>query len=53
MQGIFGSTFQVGISTWCLHRTGPVFVAMFKPLGIVIAAAVGVIFAGDTLYLGR
>ncbi|XP_044491700.1 WAT1-related protein At3g28050-like isoform X1 [Mangifera indica] len=50
--GIFGSTFQVGISTWCLHQTGPVFVAMFKPLGIVIAAAVGVIFAGDTLYLG-
>ncbi|XP_031263149.1 WAT1-related protein At3g28050-like [Pistacia vera] len=50
--GIFGSTFQVGISTWCLHRTGPVFVSMFKPLGIVIAAAVGVIFSGDTLYLG-
>ncbi|KAJ4847067.1 hypothetical protein Tsubulata_015753 [Turnera subulata] len=50
--GIFGSAFQVGVSTWCLHRTGPVFVSMFKPLGIVIAAAVGVIFSGDTLYLG-
>uniref|UniRef100_A0A2P2JWJ8 WAT1-related protein At3g28050 isoform X1 n=1 Tax=Rhizophora mucronata TaxID=61149 RepID=A0A2P2JWJ8_RHIMU len=50
--GIFGSAFQVGVSTWCLHRTGPVFVSMFKPLGIVIAAAVGVICSGDTLYVG-
>ncbi|CAI0379679.1 unnamed protein product [Linum tenue] len=51
--GIFGSAFQVGIGTWCLCRTGPVFVSMFKPIGIVIAAAVGVICFGDTLYLGR
>lgn len=50
--GVFGSAFQVGISTWCLHKTGPVFVSMFKPLGIVIAAAVGVLFMEDTLYLG-
>ncbi|CAI0627492.1 unnamed protein product [Linum tenue] len=50
--GIFGSAFQVGIGTWCLCRTGPVFVSMFKPIGIVIAAAVGVICFGDTLYLG-
>ncbi|KAJ6903351.1 hypothetical protein NC651_020753 [Populus alba x Populus x berolinensis] len=33
-------------------RTGPVFVAMFKPLGIVIAAAVSIICLSDTLYLG-
>ncbi|XP_065860985.1 WAT1-related protein At3g28050-like [Euphorbia lathyris] len=50
--GVFGSAFQVGITSWCLRQTGPVFVSMFKPLGIVIAAAVGVIFLGDTLYLG-
>ncbi|GAV92564.1 EamA domain-containing protein [Cephalotus follicularis] len=50
---VFGSAVQVGISTWCLQRTGPVFVAMFKPLGIVIAVAVGVIFFGDTFYLGN
>ncbi|CAN1852767.1 WAT1-related protein At3g28050 [Linum perenne] len=50
--GILGSAFQVGASTWCLHRTGPVFVSMFKPIGIVIAASVGVICFGDTLYLG-
>ncbi|CAK7326938.1 unnamed protein product [Dovyalis caffra] len=50
--GVFGSAFQVGVSTWCLHKTGPVFVAMFKPLGIVIAAAFSIIFLRDTLYLG-
>ncbi|XP_043812820.1 WAT1-related protein At3g28050 isoform X2 [Manihot esculenta] len=52
IQGVFGSAFQVGITTWCLRQTGPVFVSMFKPLGIVIAAVAGVIFLGDTLYLG-
>ncbi|XP_061992614.1 WAT1-related protein At3g28050-like isoform X2 [Rosa rugosa] len=50
--GVFGSAFQVGVSTWCLNRTGPVFVSMFKPLGIVVAVAIGVIFLGDTFYLG-
>ncbi|EOY00425.1 PREDICTED: WAT1-related protein At3g28050 isoform X2 [Theobroma cacao] len=49
---VFGSAFQLGVSTWCLHRTGPVFVAMFKPLGIVISVIMGVIFLGDTFYLG-
>ncbi|KAJ6351159.1 hypothetical protein OIU78_007150 [Salix suchowensis] len=41
--GVFGSAFQVGVSTWCLHKTGPVFVAMFKPVGIVIAAAFSIV----------
>ncbi|KAA8533116.1 hypothetical protein F0562_033351 [Nyssa sinensis] len=50
--GVFGSAFQVGIGIWCLRRTGPLFVAMFHPLGIVIAAAMGIIFLGDTFYLG-
>ncbi|XP_021293104.1 WAT1-related protein At3g28050-like isoform X2 [Herrania umbratica] len=49
---VFGSAFQLGVSTWCLHRTGPVFVGMFKPLGIVISVVMGVIFLGDTFYLG-
>ncbi|GLU03060.1 hypothetical protein SLE2022_202780 [Rubroshorea leprosula] len=49
---VFGSAFQLGISTWCLHRTGPVFVSMFKPLGIIISVVMGVIFLGDSFYLG-
>ncbi|GKV22827.1 hypothetical protein SLEP1_g32650 [Rubroshorea leprosula] len=49
---VFGSAFQLGVTTWCLHRTGPVFVSMFKPLGIVISVVMGVIFLGDSFYLG-
>ncbi|XP_052173445.1 WAT1-related protein At3g28050-like isoform X2 [Diospyros lotus] len=50
--GLIGSAAQVSIITWCLHKRGPVFVAMFHPLGIIIAAAVDIIFLGDSLYLG-
>ncbi|KAL2638411.1 hypothetical protein AAZV13_06G112400 [Glycine max] len=50
--GVFGSAFQVGIICWCLHQTGPVFVSMFKPLGILISVVLGVLFLGDAFYLG-
>ncbi|XP_050271308.1 WAT1-related protein At5g40230-like isoform X2 [Quercus robur] len=50
--GFFGSSFNSVIHTWCLHLKGPVYVSIFKPLSIVIAAAMGVIFLGDALYLG-
>ncbi|KAK9751000.1 hypothetical protein RND81_02G234800 [Saponaria officinalis] len=49
---VFGSALQVGLTSWCLRRKGPVFVCMFKPLGVAIAAVAGVLFFGDTLYLG-
>ncbi|PON98896.1 Plant-drug/metabolite exporter [Trema orientale] len=51
--GVFGSAFLVSVSAWCVHKTGPVFVSMFKPLAVVIAFAAGVIFARDTIFLGR
>lgn len=38
--------------TWCMKMKGPHFVAMFHPLGIIIAAIIGVVFLGDDLYLG-
>ncbi|KAM0014768.1 hypothetical protein Hdeb2414_s0033g00718121 [Helianthus debilis subsp. tardiflorus] len=50
--GFFGAGFQVTIGAWCVKMKGPLFVAMFHPLGIVIAAILGVIFLGDSLYLG-
>nr|XP_017217970.1 PREDICTED: WAT1-related protein At3g28050-like [Daucus carota subsp. sativus] len=50
--GLFGATFQVTISSWCMQRTGPLFVVMFQPLGIVISSIVGVMFLGDAFYLG-
>ncbi|XVF16531.1 hypothetical protein REPUB_Repub10bG0039800 [Reevesia pubescens] len=50
---IFGSLFHIAIHTWCLQKKGPVYVVMFKPLGIVVAVVLTFIFLGDTLYLGR
>ncbi|XP_047339643.1 WAT1-related protein At5g40210-like [Impatiens glandulifera] len=50
--GVVGSATQVSISMWCIHQRGPVFVAMFHPLGIIIAAMVDIIFLGDTIYTG-
>ncbi|XVF60356.1 hypothetical protein PTKIN_Ptkin08bG0038500 [Pterospermum kingtungense] len=49
---IFGSLYRIAIHTWCLQNKGPVYVAMFKPLGIVIAMILTVIFLGDTVYIG-
>ncbi|KAF3444689.1 hypothetical protein FNV43_RR14382 [Rhamnella rubrinervis] len=50
--GLFGSFLNNTVHAWALHLKGPVFVAMFKPLSIAIAVAMGVMFLGDTLYLG-
>lgn len=50
--GCFGNVFQVTITSWCVRKKGPLFAALFHPLGIVIATALGVIFLGDIFYLG-
>ncbi|XP_045816107.1 WAT1-related protein At3g28050-like isoform X1 [Trifolium pratense] len=50
--GIFGSVVHVGVTAWCLRQTGPVFVSMFKPIGIVISVVIGVVFLSDAFYLG-
>jgi len=49
---IFGSVFRVSIITWCLRKKGPLYVAMFKPLSMVIAVVMGILFLGDILHLG-
>ncbi|XP_015879129.2 WAT1-related protein At5g40240-like isoform X1 [Ziziphus jujuba] len=50
--GIFGSVIRLGVHTWCLHKKGPVYVVMFRPLGILFAVIMGIIFLGETLHLG-
>ncbi|KAG5067938.1 hypothetical protein JHK85_000315 [Glycine max] len=40
------------VNVWACRKKGPVYVAMFSPLGIVIALAMGIVFLGDALYLG-
>ncbi|XWS37380.1 hypothetical protein CRYUN_Cryun19dG0038000 [Craigia yunnanensis] len=49
---LFGSVVTFAVVAWCIRRKGPVFVAMFKPLSIAIAAFLGFIFLGETLYIG-
>lgn len=40
------------VNTWACRVKGPVFVAMFKPLQMVIAVIMGVSFLGDVLHVG-
>ncbi|KAF5734180.1 WAT1-related protein [Tripterygium wilfordii] len=49
---VFGTAVTSNVITWCIRKKGPVFVAMFKPVGIAIAAFLGVIFLGETLHVG-
>ncbi|XP_047338192.1 WAT1-related protein At5g40240-like isoform X2 [Impatiens glandulifera] len=48
----FGIAIRYNIVTWCLQEKGPLYVTMFKPLGMVIAVISGMILLGDALYLG-
>lgn len=50
---MMGNVFHVGVRTWCLHQKGPIFVAMFRPMGVAIAAVMVVFFLGDPLHFGR
>lgn len=40
------------VTAWCIRKKGPFFVAVFKPLAIVVAVVIGVIFMNEALYLG-
>ncbi|KAM4124960.1 hypothetical protein ACB094_01G272000 [Castanea mollissima] len=47
-----GLSLSTVVHTWGLHLKRPVYVSIFKPLSIAIAAAMSFIFLGDALYLG-
>ena len=53
LKGIFGTTLSTAVHTWGLNLKGPVYVTIFQPFSIAIAAAMSVVFLGDALYLGR
>lgn len=40
------------VAAWACRKKGPVYVALFSPLGMVIAVVMGITFLGDNLYLG-
>ncbi|ESR59690.1 hypothetical protein CICLE_v10017903mg [Citrus x clementina] len=49
---IVGTVIRSSIIAWCLQKKGPVFVALFKPLGTAIAVFMAVMFLGETPHLG-
>ncbi|XVF84920.1 hypothetical protein PTKIN_Ptkin17bG0077700 [Pterospermum kingtungense] len=49
---IVGTTLSISLCSWCLWKVGPLYVSMFKPLGIIFAAVMGILFLGDALSLG-
>ncbi|KAK1437095.1 hypothetical protein QVD17_02880 [Tagetes erecta] len=50
--GFSSGFFNVVVQIWVLRLKGPVYVAMFKPLTIIIAVVMGVLILGDSLHLG-
>ncbi|XWS30336.1 hypothetical protein CRYUN_Cryun24cG0108600 [Craigia yunnanensis] len=50
--GIFALSFSTVVHTWGVRLKGPVYVATFRPMSIVIAAVMSTIFLGEELYLG-
>ncbi|GAB2253242.1 hypothetical protein Droror1_Dr00006089 [Drosera rotundifolia] len=40
------------VQCWALHKRGPIYVAMFKPLQMIITAVLGIMFLEDALRLG-
>ncbi|KAJ1379124.1 EamA domain [Sesbania bispinosa] len=50
--GIFGKLISNVVFAWALRLKGAVYVTSFKPVQIVIAVVMGVIFLGDTLHVG-
>ncbi|GKV14471.1 hypothetical protein SLEP1_g25350 [Rubroshorea leprosula] len=49
---LFGTFLVFTFSAWCLSKAGPLFVSMFKPLTIIFAIIIEVLFLGDALCLG-
>ncbi|XP_047256079.1 WAT1-related protein At3g28050 [Capsicum annuum] len=50
--GIIGMALRSCMTTWCLKKADPLFVSMFKPLGIVFAVVIGAFCFRDVFYFG-
>lgn len=51
-QAIAANVISNILCIWCVQRAGPLFCAMFKPLGIIFTVIMGTIFLGDDFHLG-
>ncbi|KAF7152319.1 hypothetical protein RHSIM_Rhsim01G0012700 [Rhododendron simsii] len=53
LQGMIGSAFSYFVQAWCISRRGPLFAAMFNPLGTVITTFFAAILLHEEIYTGR
>ncbi|KAE8662084.1 Auxin-induced protein 5NG4 [Hibiscus syriacus] len=51
--GVVASGIVFSLQTWCIHKGGPVFVAVFQPLQTLLVAIMAFVILGDKLYSGR
>ena len=52
VQGIVASGIVFSVQTWCIHKGGLVFVAVFQPMQIFLVAFMASLILGDQLYSG-
>ncbi|KAL5194501.1 WAT1-related protein [Glycine soja] len=52
LQAIFGVSLQIIVHIWVMSKKGPLYVAMFKPIGIIFAVIMGIGFLSGSIYLG-
>ncbi|EXC25201.1 Auxin-induced protein 5NG4 [Morus notabilis] len=50
--GIISSGVVIALQTWCIHKGGPVFVAVFQPLQTFLVAIMATLILHDQLYSG-
>ncbi|XP_021736269.1 WAT1-related protein At3g18200-like [Chenopodium quinoa] len=50
--GIIASGVVISLQTWCIHKGGPVCVAVFQPVQTILVAIMAALFLGDQLYSG-
>ncbi|KAH1190129.1 Bidirectional sugar transporter SWEET17 [Glycine max] len=52
LQAIFGVSLRIIVHIWVMSKKGPLYVAMFKAIGIIFAVIMGIGFLGGSIYLG-
>ncbi|XP_074315807.1 WAT1-related protein At3g18200 [Silene latifolia] len=50
--GIVSSGIVISLQTWCIHKGGPVCVAVFQPVQTILVAIMAALILGDQLYSG-
>ncbi|KAG5052131.1 hypothetical protein JHK87_004329 [Glycine soja] len=51
-QAIFGVSLRIIVHIWVMSKKGPLYVAMFKSIGIIFVVIMGIAFLGGSIYLG-